>query len=81
MATLSDPALTSFIPNGLNRDFRLTFPSISGITYRVETSETLAPNSWSALGTDLTGTGADLQATDAAANTRPQRFYRVRVIP
>lgn len=72
---------TAFIPNGINRDFRLTFPSATGITYRVEFSDTLALNSWITLGADLTGNGTDLQATDQAASTHSRRFYRVRVIP
>ena len=62
-------------------DFSLTFPSVAGISYRIETSATLAPNSWSPLGPDLTGTGGPLQATDATANKPAKRFYRVRVIP
>ena len=72
---------TALVPNGANRDFRLSFPSVSGVTYRVETSATLAAGSWSTLGTDLSGTGATLQATDPAANTRARRFYRLEVIP
>ena len=72
---------TAMVPNGPNRDFRLSFPSVSGVTYRVESSTTLGPGSWAALGTDLTGTGATLQATDPAANTRARRFYRLEVIP
>ena len=72
---------TALVPNGTNRDFRLTFPSVSGVVYRVESSASLAPGSWTALGADLTGSGAALQATDPAANTRAKRFYRVEVIP
>jgi len=67
-----------FVPAG---DFTLTFPSVSGITYRVETSGTLAPDSWTALGADLSGTGGILQAADSTANKPANRFYRVRVIP
>ncbi len=62
-------------------DFILSFPSVSGISYRIETNNTLAPNSWTPLGADLTGTGSILQATDATANKPAKRFYRVRVIP
>ena len=66
------------VPGG---DFTLSFPSVAGVSYRIETSATLAPNSWSPLGPDLTGTGGPLQATDARANKPAKRFYRVRVIP
>ena len=62
-------------------DFILTFPSVGGIIYRVETSSTLAADSWTALGPDLTGTGAVMQATDFANDKPSKRFYRVRVIP
>ena len=44
-------------------------------------SATLAADSWTALGADLTGTGGILQATDATAPKPAKRFYRVRVIP
>lgn len=71
----------ALVANGPNRDFRLTFPSVSGVTYRVESSDSLAIGSWTALGVDLTGTGTDLQATDSAVNTRARRFYRLVVIP
>ena len=66
------------IPDG---GFTLSFPSIVGISYRIETSDTLAANSWTALGPDLTGTGGSLQATDSTANKPAKRFYRVRVMP
>lgn len=66
---------------GPGGDFTLTFPSVAGISYRIETSATLAPNSWTPLGPDLTGTGGPLQAADATADKPAKRFYRVRVIP
>ncbi len=62
-------------------DFTLAFPSVTGITYRLEISDSLAPNSWTTLGPDLTGTGGILQTTDATAPKPVKRFYRVRVIP
>ena len=71
-------AEAGLLPGG---DFTLTFPSVAGIRYRIETSDTLAPNSWSPLGLDLTGTGGILPATDFTANKPAKRFYRVRVIP
>ena len=70
----------SAIRNGANNDFRITFPSVSGTTYRVEYSDTLAPGSWTALGADLAGTGGNLQATDTATSGHAQRFYRVGVV-
>ncbi len=51
------------------------------MTYRVESSDTLAPDSWTALGVDITGTGGILEAMDASSNKPLKRFYRVKVIP
>lgn len=67
-----------FLPTS---DFTLTFSSVAGVTYRLEMSATLAADSWTTLGADLTGTGGILQATDATAPKPAKRFYRVRVIP
>jgi len=72
---------TSMVANGSNSDFHVSFQSVSGITYRVEYSDTLATGSWTTLGADLSGTGAIMQVIDPAANTRAKRFYRVEVIP
>ncbi len=69
---------TAFLPH---IGFQLTFPSANGVTYRVESSDSLENNSWTTLGDDLTGTGTNLQATDPAASTRSKRFYRLEVIP
>ena len=62
-------------------DYVLTFASVSGIVYRVEINDTLAPDSWTASGPDLTGTGGILQVIDSEANKPANRYYRVRVIP
>ena len=69
------------IASGTSSNFRIIFPSVSGITYRVEYSDTLAPGSWIALGANLLGTGGNLQVTDPATSGHPQRFYRVSVVP
>ena len=69
------------VASGTSSSFRITFPSVSGTTYRVEFSDTLAPGSWTALGPDVVGTGGNLQATDSATYGHPKRFYRVGVVP
>ena len=72
---------TARIRDGATSAFRIVFPSVSGITYRVEYSDTLALGSWTALVPDLIGTGGTLQAVDSAVATHPKRFYRVGVVP
>ena len=69
------------VPNGGNQDFVITFPTASGVTYRVECSDTLAVGSWVPLGSDINGTGNPAPVTDANAVTlHAGRFYRVRII-
>lgn len=69
------------VQSGSNQDFRITFPTAVGVTYRVEFSDSLAADSWEALGSDISGTGDPATASDAAAVTlHPQRFYRVRIL-
>jgi subtilisin family serine protease len=72
---------TAVVPNGANKDFRIGFPTVSGWTYRVERSDTLAAASWVQVGSNVTGTGSTAQVTDSSAVTlHPKRFYRVRII-
>ena len=71
------------IPNGVSKDFRISFPTANGVTYRVEFSDSLSAGSWAQLGSDVTGSGATATATatDAATVTlHPRRFYRVRIV-
>lgn len=73
-------ASVAIVPNGAARDFRITFPTATGVTYRVEFSDTLAAP-WTALGSDVTGTGAAATVSDPnAVKLHPRRFYRVRII-
>jgi CSLREA domain-containing protein len=59
---------------------RLSFNSLLGRTYYVESTDTLPP-SWSGLANGLIGTGGRWQALDANAASQPQRFYRVVMEP
>jgi fibronectin type 3 domain-containing protein len=64
-------------------DMLISFPSVTGRLYRVERSETLAPDSWTTVLTQtlpanlLPGTGALIQITDTEGALLPRRFYRV----
>ena len=57
-------------------DVWLSFNSIFGRTYRVESTDNLPP-AWSVLTNGLTGTGGRWQTLDANSANLPQRFYRV----
>ncbi|MCX6874637.1 MAG: S8 family serine peptidase [Verrucomicrobia bacterium] len=74
-------AHTEIVQNGANRDFRLSFPTATGVTYRVERNDNLAVGTWVQLGSEVSGTGNPATASDAGAVTlHPRRFYRVRIV-
>lgn len=62
-------------------DARLTLPTASGRTYRIEFTSSLFPSDWRLLSDQLSGTGAALQLTDPAALTFPARSYRAIALP
>jgi hypothetical protein len=57
----------------------LRFPSVTGKTYRIEFSEDLS--TWHQLGANVSGTGGEVERTDAAAFAGQRRYYRVIVLP
>jgi len=59
----------------------VSFPTVSGKSYRVERSDTLANGSWTTLSDNIAGTGGVLQVTDVGAASQPKRFYRVVLLP
>ena len=59
---------------------QITFPTVSGRTYRVESATALCTNCWNVLTNGLFGTGAPLQVLDPTASQSSQRFYRVRLM-
>ena len=59
----------------------VTFTSVAGRTYRVESSASLTSPSWSPFADNLPGTDAPIQVTDTAVIAAP-RFYRaVAILP
>jgi hypothetical protein len=60
-------------------DVVLTFPSIPGRYYRLETSTSLAPNSWSFVSNSIMATSNNSSLTHANGSSDPKRFYRIRV--
>jgi hypothetical protein len=55
----------------------VSFPSVSGKTYRVERSDTLQSGSWATVQDNIAGTGGTIQITDTGAAAQSKRFYRV----
>jgi lysophospholipase L1-like esterase len=55
----------------------VSFPTVSGKTYRLERSDTLQNGSWSTVQDNIAGTGGVLQITDPGAAAQSKRFYRV----
>ena len=66
--------------NATANHFNLTFPSVEDSTYRIDWSDNL--NTWSPLGSPITGTGAPVQIVDPnALLSSPKRFYRLSLLP
>ena len=59
----------------------LTFPSVTGLLYRVETADDLVSNVWTTLSNNVPGSGNLLQISDPGASNLLRRFYRVRLLP
>lgn len=70
------PAISGMGVSG--NTFGFGFGTITGRTYQVEYSDTLADNSWLALGSPIAGTGSVISIT-ADIRLAAHRFYRVRV--
>ncbi len=59
----------------------VTVASVAGKTYQLETSTSLAPLSWSNVGSPVTATGPSVDLVHTAGAGSPRRFYRARVVP
>jgi hypothetical protein len=71
--------ITSVVRNGSNAI--VSFPAVSGRTYRLEYKNQLSDAAWSPV-TDYTVSSAcsDAQIADPSAASQPRRFYRVRLL-
>ena len=58
--------------------FKVFFPTVSGVVYRLLRSESL--NSWVPVGPDIPGTGATGEATDPSPMNPDARYYRILVV-
>ena len=64
-----------------NDSWILRVPSVSGYTYQLQRSFTLAVDSWNNVGLAQVGTDAELTFADPADLAAPRRFYRVMITP
>jgi hypothetical protein len=64
----------------VGNDFAVTFLTVTGKLYAVERNTDLTnPAGWSAIQTNIPGTGVPVTITDPAAALQPCYFYRVRL--
>jgi len=90
---LSGPRYLTFAPGTANalritaverfgNDLRLSYTSLAGTNYAVQSRADLSSGAWATLpGTTNFGTGSTLQQTLTNAFTAPQQFYRVQQSP
>ena len=90
---LSGPRYLTFAPGTANalritaverfgNDLRLSYTSLAGTNYAVQSRADLSSGAWATLpGTTNSGTGSTLQKTLTNAFTAPQQFYRVQQVP
>ncbi|MGZ4966574.1 MAG: M12 family metallopeptidase [Chthoniobacterales bacterium] len=71
--------LTSVVKQG--NGIQLSFPSVTGRIYQLESRADLINGSWQPLIDGIAGTGASVQVVDAQGAGIGRRFYRLRVVP
>jgi len=79
--TDSASALRASIAINNENDLVVSFPTVTGKSYRVERSDTLAIGSWTTLPDNISGTGVIMQVTDPGAASQAKRFYRIVLLP
>jgi hypothetical protein len=63
-----------------NNTIALTWSTMSGLVYQVQSTASLTPTNWSNVGGTMTASGSTLSASEAIG-TATQRLYRVRLVP
>lgn len=58
---------------------KLRWPTVAGKNYVIEYTQSLSGGGWTALSTQVAGTGLDLEITVATSGRAP-RYYRVRLV-
>ncbi len=62
-------------------DVLLSFPTVTGKTYRLERSDDLLNGSWAPVQDNIPGTGGTVQIPVALDSLHIRRFYRIAVVP
>jgi hypothetical protein len=65
----------------LGGDLRLSFTSMSGKNYEVQSRGDLGLGTWAPIAGTIPGNGGIAQATVTNAFTEPQEFYRIQQLP
>ena len=63
-----------------NGSLVVTWSTVTGGSYQLQSSSSLSSNAWANLGSVLTASGSTLSATNPIASGSP-RFYRVVLLP
>lgn len=72
------PCITAIGP--VSNDMRIRFSTVTGMSYRVESTDSLTPPAWTNLTNNVSGNGIQ-QAIDSSATNLSQRFYRAVMFP
>jgi hypothetical protein len=74
---LASPQITAWAFNS-NNDFAVSFDTVDGQTYELQSTSDLGTGSWSSVVTNIPGTGGIVQIGDTNAARQTPRFYRVK---
>jgi len=73
--------LANFSRAANGESFSLSWATVPGKTYQVETSQSLLSNQWTNIGDPVTATATTSALTVPLAPADERRFYRVKVLP
>lgn len=73
-----DPATLAAQIMRIDSGYRLSWPSVAGLVYRVEFKNDLNDPSWNPLAEDILA-GGSLTTLDDCSESGQQRFYRIRI--
>ena len=65
----------------LGQDVQISFTTMDGNQYQVQSTDKLVPATWNSVGSTVVGNGGVLQVSDPGGATRAQRFYRAHLLP
>ena len=68
-------------PDKTATGMQMQSPTLPGKTYRLEYTDDLTINQWHPLTAPIPGDGKPVLVVDPAGALRPQRFYRLVVLP